>query len=203
MSDELGRFTSDRRNKDGASWKGEADWLAGTADNVNVVDGALVSQRLTTTSELPTGEVSFTGIWDAGEEPTTGGNLVDGNADSGVTDGEMHDNNYQEGSVSAQILVQYEDPQDWASIAYDVQIAHNGSTWNDFGHELSVSDGSSWEQIDSWSGNSNGDVSTQNSEPLPFEQVHAVELDITVSGGRGSSEWITAFIDYYNFQLLE
>jgi len=171
--------------------------------NLDVIDGALVSQPLSSSTEYSSAKVSFTGIWDAGEEPTTGSNLIDGDPKTGVTDGRMHDNNYQVGSVSAQVLAQFESPRNWASISYDVQISHDGSGWNTFDHGLRVSNGSSWELIDSWNGDGSTNVSTQNTESLAFDQIHAVELDITVSGGKNSGEWITAFIEFFNFQLLE
>lgn len=44
MTGELSRFTSDRRTREGASWEGEDDWVAGVTDNVEVVDGRLMPQ---------------------------------------------------------------------------------------------------------------------------------------------------------------
>lgn len=203
MTGDSSRFTSDRRGRQSASWNTDEDWKAGVAENVEIVDGGLVSRVLNSQSEgMLAGDVSLTGTWDAGEKPTTTGNLLDGDSESGVTDGKMHDNNYQNGSVSAQILVQYDNPQEVTEFVYDVQISHSGSGWNSFGHSLNVSDGTDWGQIGSWSGSSGQNVSTQRSETLPFDTVQAVELAIRVNGGKGGSEWITAFVDFYNFQLV-
>jgi hypothetical protein len=44
MTDGSGRFTSDRRAREGASWVSESDWAAGVAENVDVVDGGLVAR---------------------------------------------------------------------------------------------------------------------------------------------------------------
>lgn len=201
MADGSSRFTSDRRGRQSASWKTNEDWVAGVAENVEIVGSELVS-RNPQQEETSVGGVSFTGTWDAGVQPTTAENLLDGDSETGVTDGKMHDNNYQNGSVSAQILVEYQSPLEATEFAYDVQISHSGSAWNSFRHSVSVSDGADWEQIDSWTGNSGRNVSTQRTEVLPFETVQAVELELRVNGGKGSGEWITAFLDYFTFQLL-
>lgn len=202
MTGESSRFTSDRRKSGDASWKTAGDWKAGLAENVQIVDGGLVS-RGASQYVGAAGQVLLTGTWDAGVKPTTTPDLVDGDPESGVTDGRLHDNNYQIGSVSAQIVVQYETLQAARDIAYDLQISHIGSGWNSFGHSLNVSDGTNWERIASWSGGSGRNVSSQNAAMLPFDQIRGVELDIVVNGGRLSSEEITAFIDFYDFQLLE
>lgn len=201
MTSEPSRFTSDRRGRQSASWKTDEDWSVGVAENVEIVGSELVS-RNPQQEETGVGGVSFTGTWDAGVQPTTAEDLLDSDPESGVTDGKMHDNNYQNGSVSAQILVEYQSPLEATEFAYDVQISHRGSAWNSFRHSVSVSDGADWEQIDSWTGNSGRNVSAQSTEALPFETVQAVELELRVNGGKGSGEWITAFLDYFTFQLL-
>lgn len=52
MSEEQPRFTSDRRGPSGSSWKGDADWAAGVAENVSVVDGVLVGQAPAQTRQI-------------------------------------------------------------------------------------------------------------------------------------------------------
>ncbi|MFD1570374.1 LamG domain-containing protein [Halorubrum laminariae] len=53
MTDGSSRFTSDRRTHQEASWAGQADWEAGTTENVELVADDLVGQ-----SPLQTGEIS-------------------------------------------------------------------------------------------------------------------------------------------------
>lgn len=45
MSDGECRFTSDRRGREEASWVGQADWEAGTVENVDVTTDGLVGRR--------------------------------------------------------------------------------------------------------------------------------------------------------------
>lgn len=52
MADEKSRFTSDRRTQGDASWSETGDWEAGTVENVDIVNGTLVSRPVSTT---PTG----------------------------------------------------------------------------------------------------------------------------------------------------
>lgn len=50
----MSRFTSDRRIQDDASWSEAGDWEAGTVENVDIVDGTLVSRPVSTTpTEMP------------------------------------------------------------------------------------------------------------------------------------------------------
>ncbi|MFD1570408.1 MULTISPECIES: LamG domain-containing protein [Haloferacaceae] len=53
MTDGLSRFTSDRRTREESSWTGEEDWAAGTAENVDVVDGNLVSRSASGVGDTP------------------------------------------------------------------------------------------------------------------------------------------------------
>ncbi|MFD1570407.1 MULTISPECIES: LamG domain-containing protein [Haloferacaceae] len=53
MTDGLSRFTSDRRTREESSWTGEEDWAAGTAENVDVVDGNLVSRSTGGAGDIP------------------------------------------------------------------------------------------------------------------------------------------------------
>jgi hypothetical protein len=46
MTERSSRFTSDRRGREEASWVGEEDWNAGFPENVDVLDGSLVSRGL-------------------------------------------------------------------------------------------------------------------------------------------------------------
>lgn len=45
MTSEPSRFTSDRRRREGASWKDDGDWAAGVSENLDVVEGGLVPRR--------------------------------------------------------------------------------------------------------------------------------------------------------------
>ncbi|MFD1570151.1 hypothetical protein [Halorubrum laminariae] len=51
MTDGSSRFTSDRRGRGGASWTGQADWEAGTAENVDVTEDGLVGRLSTQNNE--------------------------------------------------------------------------------------------------------------------------------------------------------
>lgn len=53
MADEKSRFTSDPRTQDDASWSETEDWEAGKVENVDIVDGTLVSRPGTTPTEIP------------------------------------------------------------------------------------------------------------------------------------------------------
>lgn len=52
MSENLSHFISDRRGPGEASWRAEADWAAGTAENVTTVDGVLVGQAPTQSRQI-------------------------------------------------------------------------------------------------------------------------------------------------------
>lgn len=52
MSENPSHFISDRRGAREASWRGEADWATGTAENVAVVDGVLVGQAPTQSRQI-------------------------------------------------------------------------------------------------------------------------------------------------------
>lgn len=56
-SEEESRFTSDRRVPSDSSWAGESDWIAGTSENVEVVDGGLVGRASKYDRELLNGLV--------------------------------------------------------------------------------------------------------------------------------------------------
>jgi hypothetical protein len=53
MSDGECRFTSDRRGREEASWVGQADWEAGTVENVDVTTDGLVGRRPDQTGDVP------------------------------------------------------------------------------------------------------------------------------------------------------
>lgn len=64
MTDQLSRFTSDRRGPDTASWRTDADWAAGVGENVEIADRGLVGQAPPTADVPPDSGVyhySFTG----------------------------------------------------------------------------------------------------------------------------------------------
>lgn len=58
MSGESSRFTSDRRVSDRASWLSEGDWEAGTAENVDIIEGGLVGRSHLNNGEVPASVVN-------------------------------------------------------------------------------------------------------------------------------------------------
>ena len=53
MSDKTSRFISDRRGREEASWGGQADWEAGTIENVDVTTDGLVGRDPAQTGDVP------------------------------------------------------------------------------------------------------------------------------------------------------
>ncbi|CDK38125.1 LamG-like jellyroll fold domain-containing protein [Halorubrum sp. AJ67] len=53
MVDESSRFTSDRRTREEASWAAQADWDAGTVENVDVTVSGLVADPPVQAGEVP------------------------------------------------------------------------------------------------------------------------------------------------------
>ena len=58
MTGEKARFTSDRRVPSSSTWTSDSDWVAGVAEDVDVVDGRLVGRPPNQYSELPGGVAS-------------------------------------------------------------------------------------------------------------------------------------------------
>lgn len=200
------RFTSDRRTVDTVSWKDDADWHAGAPENVDVIDNSIIPQRFQLPGGDYGGQVFLTRDWDTGKKPETAGNLVDGDKNTGLVDGKIHDDNIW--GVSGQILVKFNEPINWSAIAYHLRIRQGGNSWNQYNHSLKVSDGSEWKTINSWSdridfSRYNGDITEIETKDLPLENIDRVALNLWISQGADRYKEIWTEIQYFNFLLVE
>lgn len=196
------RFTSDRRGVNSASWTDDADWQKGAPENVEIANGSIIPTQAQLIGEAYGGQVFVTGDWNTGKKPETATNLIDGNKDTGVTDGRIYDNH--DTGARAEILVQYDDPINWSAISYELRINHSGDRgWTKYRHRLEVGDGNEWKEVDSWSGDHYSDIDVLETQDLPLDNVNQVALKSYVNGGNLDWEEITAKIQYFNFLLVE
>jgi hypothetical protein len=90
MSDETSRFTSDRRSPEEASWVGQPDWEAGTAENVDVTTEGVVGRAPVQDTETLASAISHFedetldsshSEWGRWSHRGDGGHVLDGNSE--------------------------------------------------------------------------------------------------------------------------
>jgi hypothetical protein len=130
MSNDNSRFTSDRRPLDRASWSETEDWEAGVAENLDIGDGDLVAQRLTTIGEAPdavvdnfeTGDLSRYDTNSGGNFSVTPNQVING-AYSLEADFE-YDTPNQKNIISVSGLANYPKKGDTFSFWYRANSSH-------------------------------------------------------------------------------